>query len=174
MEEKFVQTMQESKGKFITFRQDKVLLANGHHATRDIVLHRGAVAVVAVSAQKEIILVRQYRYAVGEALWELPAGKLEEGEDPLLAAKRELSEETGFQAALWQYLTAIYTAPGFASEKLYLYLAEDLAANKAHPDEDELIEYRRFPLSEAYEMIVRGEIKDAKTVSGILMYLKRA
>lgn len=174
MEEKFIQTMQEVKARFITFRQDEVLLANGNKGIRDFIVHGGAVGIVAVTAQREIVLVRQYRHPVEEDLLEIPAGKLEKGEDPLIAAKRELAEETGFRAASWKSLTAIYTSPGTSSEKLHLFLAEDLTADEAHPDEDELVEYKKFPLSEVLEMIGKGNLKDAKSIVGILMYLQSA
>lgn len=173
MEERYVQRLQELQGAYLTFRQDEVLLTNGNKATRDLVLHPGAVAILAVNDQSELILVRQYRYAVGEVLYEIPAGKLEKGEDPLKAAQRELSEETGFRAASWQHLNTFYTVPGFCNEKMYLYLAQDLIAEEAHPDEDEIIAYEKVPLPEALQKIQSGEIKDAKSLVGILMYVNR-
>lgn len=171
MEEKYVRTLQEVKGDYLTFRQDEVLLSNEKKATRDLILHPGAVAVLAVTDLLEIVLVRQYRYAVGEVLYEIPAGKLEQGEDPLKSAQRELSEETGFQAASWQHLATFYPAPGFCNEKMYLYLAQDLVAKEAHPDEDEILACERMPLPIALEKIKTGEIKDAKSLVGILMYV---
>jgi len=171
VEEKFVQTLQQAQGNYLIFRQDQVSLTNGHLATRDLVLHPGAVAVIAVTDQGELVMVRQYRYAVGEILYEIPAGKLEKGEDPLLSAQRELSEETGFKAASWRHLTTFYTAPGFCNEKMYLFLAQGLEAAEAHPDEDEIIIYEKVPLQEALQKMRTGEIKDAKTLLGILMYV---
>ncbi|MGB3972798.1 MAG: NUDIX hydrolase [Peptococcia bacterium] len=173
MTEKFIRTIKEVSGKIITYKQEEVLLSNGNMATRDIVLHDGAVGIVAITKENEIILVRQYRYAAGEDLYEIPAGKLEKGEEPLPAAKRELSEETGYRAETWHYLTSMYSAPGFCSEKVFLYYAEDLTAEEAHPDEDELIEYQKVPIPKALEMIGKGEIKDAKSIAGILLALRR-
>lgn len=172
MEEKFVRTLQEVRGGYLTYRQDEVLLSNGHKASRELVIHPGAVAVVAVTGQKELLLVRQYRYAVGQVLYELPAGKLEKGEDPLLSAQRELSEETGFRAANWRHLTTFYTAPGFCNEKMYLYLAEGLEEEEAHPDEDEIVSFEKVPLAEVLLKIDHGEIQDAKTILGVLLYVQ--
>ena len=169
MREKYLRTLQHIKGKYISYRQDEVLLSNGNKATRDIVLHPGAVAIVAITPDKELILVRQYRYAVGEELLEIPAGKLEADEDPLLAAQRELSEETGYQADHWQLLTEYYSAVGFCNEKLYLYLASGLKESEAHPDEDEIIRCEKIPFASAMLKMQQGEVKDSKSLIGLLL-----
>lgn len=167
MEEKFNKRLEERKGKFLQYCLDEVTLSNGHISTREMVLHPGAVAIVAVTAENEIILVRQYRYPVKEVLYEIPAGKLEKGEEPDSSARRELEEETGFAAKQWKKMGSFYTAPGFSNEYMHLYLATDLVENEAHPDPDEIIMYERIPLSKALQMIESGEIKDGKTVLAI-------
>lgn len=167
MEEKFNKRLEERKGKFLQYCLDEVTLSNGHISTREMVLHPGAVAIVAVTAENEIILVRQYRYPVKEVLYEIPAGKLEKGEEPDSSARRELEEETGFAARQWGKMGSFYTAPGFSNEYMHLYLATDLIENEAHPDPDEIIVYEKVPLSRAIQMIESGEIKDGKTVLAI-------
>lgn len=172
MEEKFIKTIQEAKGSYLVFRQDLVELVNGRQATRDLVLHPGAVAVVAVTDQDEVILVRQFRYPVQEILYEIPAGKLDPGEDPLECAQRELVEETGYTARKWTRLTSIYTGPGFCNETIHIFLARELRENLAQPDEDEIIENYKIPLEKALEMVCTGEIKDAKSITGLLWVKK--
>lgn len=168
MEEKYAKQLQEARGKFLVFLQDEVILPNGKTAVRDMVLHPGAVAILAVTGRQEIIMVKQYRYPVREALLELPAGKLEEKEEPLASAQRELEEETGFTAGQWEKLSTFYTTPGFSNEIMHLYLARDLVQKAAAPDPDEIIEYEAIPLQDAFKMVAEGEIKDAKTIIGIL------
>lgn len=168
MEEKYVKTLQEKRGKFLHFRQDEVLLPSGRRTVRDVVLHPGAVAIAALTGEKEILMVRQYRYPAGQVMWEIPAGKLEEGEEPLTTAKRELEEETGFTATEWEELTSFYTAPGFANEIICLFRAEGLKESMAHPDDDEIIEYKKVPLQLAKKMALQGEIRDAKTLIALL------
>lgn len=168
MKEKYIRTIQETKGKFLHFRQDEVVLPSGKKTVRDMVLHPGAVAVVALSAQKEIIMVRQYRYPIGQISYEIPAGKLEQGEEPLATAQRELEEETGFKAAKWELLTSFYTAPGFANEIIHLYLAQGLQESQVNPDPDEIIAFETITREQAYAKMKSGEIKDAKTIIGLL------
>ena len=155
-------------GYIFNIHRDRVLLPNGNTAFREIVKHRGAVCVVPVSADGDVYLVRQFRYAVGKELLELPAGKLEENENPLEAAKRELSEETGFVAAKWTDLGKMYTSAGYSSEIIYVYLAEELERGAAHPDEDEFVLTENYKLDKLTDMIMQGEICDAKTVFGVL------
>lgn len=168
MEEKYISTIKQMEGKFISFKQDKVKLSNGHEATRDWVEHPGAVAIVPLTKNSEIIMVRQYRYPVGEDLYEIPAGKLEIDEDPLVCGKRELEEETGFKAKKWEKIMGFYTAPGFANEFMHLYLAQDLIETKSCPDPDEIIEFEKIPLKKALEMLNEGSIKDVKTIVSLL------
>lgn len=173
MEEKFVKVLQETAGKYIKFRQDEIILSNGHTTVRDVVVHPGAVAVAAVTAQNEVILVKQYRYPIGQVCYELPAGKLEPGEEPLATAKRELAEETGFQASTWEKLTAFYTAPGFTNEFIHLFLASGLQADQAHPDPDEIIEYESINIDTLRQKVYSGEIRDAKTIIGLFWILEK-
>lgn len=157
-------------GKVIDVEKWTVRLPDGALAPREIVLHRGAAAVVAVDDAGFVTLVRQHRVAVGEVTLEIPAGKLDApGEDPLVCAKRELEEETGLRAQRWQPLTVLLTTPGFSSERIALYLATGLSAAKAHPDEDEFLDVVRMPLGEAIDRVMRGELCDGKSAVGLLM-----
>jgi ADP-ribose pyrophosphatase len=173
MEEKYVKTLQEASGKYIKFQQDEVILSNGRTASREMVWHPGAVAIAALTEENELLMVRQYRYPIREVSFELPAGKLEKGEDPLTTAKRELEEETGFWAKEWEKLAAFYTTPGFTNEIIHLYFAKGLEERKAHPDPDEIIEYEKTPIIKLREQLNTGVIKDAKTIIGLLWSLER-
>ncbi len=155
-------------GKIIRVRVDTVELPNGREATRECVEHPGAVAVIARDDQNRVCLVRQYRYPVGEVLWEIPAGKLSPGEDPLECARRELLEEAGITAASWEKLYSYYTTPGFTDEVLHLYLATGLTRGDNQPDEDEVLDMEIIPYPEACAMMRRGEIKDGKTLIALL------
>ncbi|WP_027719469.1 NUDIX hydrolase [Desulfovirgula thermocuniculi] len=156
------------RGKILNLRVDRVLLPNGTEGLREVVEHAGAVAVVALTEEGEVVMVRQYRYAVGRHLLEIPAGKLEEGEDPLQCAKRELAEETGYTARRWEPLLSFYSTPGFSSEKMHLFLARGLERGGQAPDEDEFLQVVKVPLAEALGMLWRGEICDAKSAAGLL------
>lgn len=168
MEEKFNKRLKEEKGKFLHYCLDEVTLSNGHISTREMVIHPGAVGIVALTAEKEIILVKQYRYPVQSVLYEIPAGKLERGEEPAYSAQRELEEETGYSAENWVKLASFYTAPGFSNEYMHLYLATNLVKKSAHPDPDEIITYEKISLTEVFQMMEKGEIKDGKTVLALL------
>ena len=156
------------KGIIVDVDTDMVRLTNGQITLREVVRHPGGVCVAAVDENGLVAVVKQFRYPFGCALYELPAGKLEYGEDPLEAAKRELSEETGLEAEKWAFLGALYTSPGFSTEKLYLYLATGLRQGQAHPDPNEFLDVERIPLEELVSRVERGEICDAKTVAGAL------
>lgn len=173
MEEKFVKVLQEAAGKYIKFRQDEVILSNGNKTVRDVVVHPGAVAIAAINENNEVIMVKQYRYPIGQICYELPAGKLEPGEDPLQTAKRELEEETGFQAKEWEKLTAFYTAPGFTNEVIHLFLARGLKESQAHPDPDEIIEYESIHINSLRRKVDTGEVKDAKSMIGLFWILEK-
>ena len=173
MEEKYVRTIQEATGKFLKFRQDEVTLPGGRQTVRDMVLHPGAVAVLAVTGEDEVVMVRQYRYPIRQVTLEIPAGKLEEGEAPLFTAQRELEEEAGLKAGRWEMQTVFYTAPGFADEVIHLYLAEELEETKSRPDPDEIIRIEKIPVDRAYEMVKKGQIKDAKSIIAILWLADR-
>lgn len=139
-------------------------LPNGKRAKREVAMHVGASAVLPVDAEGNIYLVRQFRAPIEQVLLEIPAGKLDHaGEDRLLAAKRELREETGLEADRWLHLCDTFTTPGFSNERISLYLARDLHAGEQHPDEDEFLNVIKLPFDEAFEMLMRGEIQDAKT-----------
>lgn len=157
------------EGRILKLRVDKVRLEGGVEATREVVEHPGAVAVVAVDEQGQVVLVRQYRHPVGRPLDELPAGKLEPGEDPLLAAQRELEEETGLLAGSWRQVGDFFTAPGFADERMRLYLAQDLRPGRPNPDEDEELQAFRLNLRDAARAAADGRFHDAKTIAGLLL-----
>ncbi len=157
------------KGRLIRLRVDQVRLPDGRITTREIVGHRGSVAIVALDAHRRVVLVRQYRKAVETTLLELPAGTLEPGENPEDCAFRELQEETGYHADALKPLAAFYTAPGYCSEHLYLYLATDLHRGAAQVAEDESIEVVLLPLEEAVRLVRQGEICDAKSMVGLLL-----
>lgn len=150
---------------------DEVLEPSGVRARRDIVRHSGSVVILAVEdsrSEPRILLERQYRHAARQMLWELPAGRIDEGEKELAAAKRELLEETGYTASRWRCILRFYASPGFLAETMNLYLARGLRAGQAQPEADEVIHIRRVPLSAAVRMVMRGTIKDGKTIAGIL------
>lgn len=173
MQEKTLESKIIFQGKILNLREDQVLLVNGNTSSRLIVEHPGAVAVVPVNQNGEIVMIEQFRKPVEQVLLEIPAGKLEKGEDPAQCAIRELKEETGYVAGNWEKLSVFYTTPGFSDEVMHLYLATGLTFLEACPDEDELLQTRVVPLSVALEMINQGEIKDAKTIVGILMAQNR-
>jgi ADP-ribose pyrophosphatase len=176
LREKLISSEVLRRSRILEFRIDTVETADGHRSTRDIAGHPGGVCVVAIDDQDRVLLVRQWRHAAGRALLEIPAGTLDRGEDDSIeehagAAARELEEETGSRADAWRYLGGFYTAPGFTSELMHLYLATSLVP--AHegglgPDEDERLELRPVPFDEAVAMVDRGEITDAKTIAGLL------
>lgn len=146
-----------------------VMLPNGHESARDVVRHRGAVAVVALTDDGRICLVRQYRTALDRVTVEIPAGKLDPGEDPLTCAKRELLEETGMVADRMAFLTTLATTPGFTDERIHLYMATGLTFGPAHPDEDEFLNVDLVPLDELIDAVLDGRIEDSKTVCGALI-----
>lgn len=162
--------------RILEFRIDTIEAADGHRSTRDIAGHPGGVCVVAIDADDRVLLVRQWRHAIGGPLLEIPAGTLDREpggsiEGHAGAAARELEEETGSRAGRWRYLGAFYTAPGFTSEMMHLYLATDLSpadGEALHPDDDERLELHPTPFGEAVAMAERGELRDAKTIVGLL------
>ena len=147
-----------------------VMLPNGKEAKRDIVLHNGAAAMVAVTDAGELVLVRQYRDGPSQWMLELPAGKLDPGEDAAACAVRELEEETGYKAARVRLLMKVYPVGAYCSEVIYLYLCEGLSPGEANTDPDEFLEVLTYPLEDVLRMIEAGEISDMKTVAGVLYY----
>ncbi len=159
------------EGKIMTVRVDTVRLPNGAEATREVVDHADAVTIVPIDGKGNVVLVRQYRHPLGMTLLELPAGGIEDGEEPLEAAQRELREETGMAAGRLVALGGFYSAPGFLTEYLHLFLATDLTESPLAPDPDEFVEVVRIPKAELQAMISRGEVQDSKTIAGVAMAL---
>ena len=155
-------------GVIVHVRMDQVELPNGKTAPREIVDHPGAVAIVALDEDNNVILVTQYRYAFGKELLEIPAGKLDKGEDPWNCALRELKEETGLIPGELLPLGESYSSPGFCTEVIHLYLARYLEQSEATPDEDEFLSVKRMPFDELVEMILNHEVQDSKTVIAVL------
>lgn len=166
LEETTLSTQSIFKGRIISLQVDTVKMPNGQEATREVVRHPGAVAVLAIKDDK-MLAVNQFRQPLGRCEVEIPAGKLEPGEDPLEAAKRELQEETGYTCGSIRKLHSFYTSPGFADEIIHLYLAEDLMSGDMNPDEDEFIEMMEITLEEAYSLIEAERISDAKTILAV-------
>lgn len=166
--EKTLDSQMMYDGRIIKVYKDNVELADGKKSFREVVRHSGGVVILAIKDYDKILLVKQYRYPIGETVLELPAGKLEKGEDPFEAAKRELEEETGYCANKWTDLGYINTSPGFSDEKLYLYLAQDLEYTHCHPDEGEIIQVFEYKYDDVLKMIDNGEINDAKTICGLM------
>ncbi len=160
-------------GRLLAVDVDRVRLADGSEAVREVVRHPGAVVVVALDREGRILLVSQFRYAVGRTLLELPAGTLGDGEEPLACARRELAEETSSAAERWTALARFYSAPGFCDEQLHCFLAEDLSPAPGRADADERIEVVPISLDRALELIDGGEIRDAKSVAGLLLAARR-
>jgi ADP-ribose diphosphatase len=164
------------QGPVFSVTTDEVEEPGGVRARRDVIRHSGSIVVLAVDdlakagrkAEPRILLERQYRHAAQSMMWELPAGRIDDGETALTAAKRELLEETGYSAQHWKRILHFYVSPGFLDETMTIYLARGLRAGKAQPEPDEKIATRFFTLSEAKRMALNGSIRDAKTICGIL------
>ena len=177
LRERLVSSEVLRQSRILEFRIDTVESADGHRSTRDIAGHPGGVCVVAIDDQDRVLLVRQWRHAAGRALLEIPAGTLDREPDGSIeehagAAARELEEETGSRAGAWRYLGAFWTAPGFTSELMHLYLATSLVPvheGGLGPDEDERLELQPLAFDDAVAMVERGELPDAKTIAGVLL-----
>jgi ADP-ribose pyrophosphatase len=166
------------EGPLFRVLHDKLIEPGGKHSERDIIRHNGSVVILALDNTKSkrdpwLVIERQYRHAAGRFLWELPAGKLDAGEDALAGAKRELEEETGYRAKKWKPLVEYYASPGFLGESMKVFVAEGLVAGRAHPEEDEQIEFRLVKLSEAVKLIEKGAILDGKTLTAVLLYARK-
>ena len=169
-EEKTISSKSIYEGKIISLRVEDVKLPDGNLAKRELVKHPGAVAIIPITAEGKLVLVKQYRKALNRTIIEIPAGRIEIGEAPLITAKRELEEETDYAAGKFTYIQSFATSPGFADEIIHLYLAEELydIENPAEGDEDEFIELVEVTVEEAEKLVVSGEIYDAKTAFAIL------
>jgi ADP-ribose pyrophosphatase len=166
------------QGKLFRVLHDKLIEPGGRESERDVIRHHGSVVILAIDRSKSkrdpwIVMERQYRHAANQYLWELPAGKLDAGEDAVAGAKRELAEETGYAAKKWKPLVEYYASPGFLGESMKVFLAEGLIAGDAHPEDDEQIEFRLVKLSEVIKMIEKGAILDGKTLTAVLLYDRR-
>lgn len=168
--EKTVEQKYIYKGKVVTLRVDSVELPNGKVGTREVIEHRGAAAVVALTDANELVLVRQYRYPFSSALWEIPAGKLDPGETPLECAKRELLEETGATAQKVIDLGIYYPTPAYCGEIIHIFGATGLTFTAQSLDEDEFVEVKKFPLEQVVGMIKNNEIADGKTQASVLKF----
>jgi ADP-ribose pyrophosphatase len=176
--EKMLDSQVAYEGPLFRVLRDHFIEPDGKESHRDVIRHNGSVVILAIDPGKKkkdpwVVLERQYRHAAGQYLWELPAGKLEKGEAGLDGAKRELTEETGYQAKKWSTLMTYYASPGFLGESMTVFLAEGLIAGDAHPEDDEEIEMRLVKLSELLEMVDKGKIIDGKTLSSALFYARQ-
>ena len=168
MQERKLSSEMKFDGKLIKVTYD-IADVNGKEAWREVVHHPGASAVVAIDENNHIIMEKQFRYALNDYLLEIPAGKLDAGEDPLVCAKRELEEETGIVASEWISLGTIATSPGFCNEVIHLYVAKGLSKGEIHWDEDEYVEVERYTFDELLQCIKDEKIKDSKTLSALLL-----
>jgi len=167
------------QGSLFRVLHDKLLEPGGKPSERDVIRHNGSVVILAIDSSKSkkdpwIVIERQYRHAANQYLWELPAGKLDAGEEPLAGAQRELAEETGYSAKKWRPLVEYYASPGFLGESMKVFVAEGLIAGNAHPEEDEEIEFRLVKLSDVLKMIDKGAVKDGKTLTSVLLYARQS
>lgn len=169
LRESTIESTEVFSGRLVKLRVDRVRLPNGKETSREIVVHRGAVTAVPLMDHQTVVMVRQYRQAAGEVLLEIPAGTLDRDEDPVKCCERELREEIGYHANKITPMFQSYLAPGYSSEMLHTFLAEDLERAEAESEEDEFIQIVEVPLDSAIDLIRSGEIKDAKTICGILM-----
>ncbi|MGN0602966.1 MAG: NUDIX domain-containing protein [Oscillospiraceae bacterium] len=173
LQEKTVDTEPIFDGKIIKVRKDKAELENGSVVTRELVIHPGGVCVVPVNEKGEVYLVKQFRYPFQEVLTEIPAGKLEVGEDHRSAGLRELKEEVGAECESFEYLGVMYPSVAYLTEKIHMYLATGLSFGEQSLDEDEFLDVEKMPLSQAVEMVISGEIKDGKTQTALLLAARK-
>ncbi len=168
-EEKTISSEMIYEGRILNLRRDKVHVKDNQTSYREIVEHNGGVALAAVTPEGKMVMVRQYRKAAEKAILEVPAGKIEKGEDHRLTAERELREETGYSAGKIEYITSFYSSIGYSTEVIYLYFATDLTPGETDFDDNESIEILEYDLTKLTEMILNGEIEDAKTIAAILL-----
>ena len=168
---RIISSRESYRGPVFWVTTDEVIEPSGIHTTRDVVRHFGSVVVLAIdetSREPRVLLEKQYRHAAGRVLLELPAGRIDEGESELKAAKRELLEETGYSARGWKRILRFWASPGFVAETMSIYLARGLQLGKAEPEDDEVIDIQLVPLKKAVSMVLKGTIQDAKTIAGVL------
>jgi 8-oxo-dGTP pyrophosphatase MutT (NUDIX family) len=168
-EQRVVESRQMYAGRVVNLRLDTLALPDGKQVQREVVEHRGAVAMVVLDEQDQVLLVRQHRPAVGGDLLEIPAGTIEPGEAPDACARRELAEELSLAASRWTPLAHCYSSPGFCTELIYLYLAEGLTPAQGQPDEDEAITIERLSLAAVPARVADGTIRDAKSIAGLML-----
>lgn len=168
-EEKTMKTEKVYDGKILNLRIDTIELPDKKYSKREIVEHPGAVGIIAITSDDSLVLVKQYRKAVEDFLYEIPAGKLEVNEEPKETAIRELREETGYNAEKLTYISEFYTSPGYCDEKIHLFLAQGLIKGDPYPDSGEFIETVEIPIDDLVKMLNRGEIVDSKTIIGIFI-----
>lgn len=166
------------EGPLFRVTRDHIIEPGGQESHKDVIRHNGSVVILATDPGKKkkdpwVVIERQYRHAAGQFLWELPAGKLDAGEASIDGARRELAEETGYQAKKWSELVVYFASPGFLGESMKVFLAEGLVAGDAHPEEDEHIDFRLVKLSELLEMVDKGKIVDGKTLTSVLLYARQ-
>lgn len=161
------------KGKILNLRVDEVTCVKGNTSLREIVEHKGGVVMAAITKDLDMVMIRQFRKAVEEVVFEAPAGKLEEGEEVLKAALRELKEETGYEAETTIFMGSYYASCGYTQEKFHLFLCTDLIKGEPSPDDNEDIDTELVPLKDLYDMTIKGEIKDAKTALIIMLAMDR-
>ena len=169
LKETFLSTTRLYEGKIVNLRRDIVRLPNGREATREVVEHPGAVAVVPVLPDGRVLMVRQFRHPVGAILLEVPAGKLDAGEEPDRCAFRELEEETGHRAGSMELRASIFTGPGFTDEVIHIYIAQGLVKTALNPDEDEFLEVQAYEQDDIRRMIREGLIRDSKTITAFYL-----
>lgn len=170
MSYKVLKSEQIYKGKVFSIQRDIITLPDDRTAIRETVVHGGAAAMIPIDEEGKIIFVRQYRHSAGAMTLEIPAGTIEEGEDPYECAKREIQEETSYKCDDMKLLFTMYSAIGFCSERLYIYLCENLEKGEFNMDDDEFITLERYSLEESIEMIYKGEICDSKTIAAVFAY----
>ena len=161
------------RGRVFDITIENVTFPNGYNTDLEIIRHPGASAIVAVDSDRQLLMLQQYRHAAGRTMWEIPAGTLENQESPKSCAIRELSEETGYAAGQWDSLGTITPVPGYADERIHIFLARHLTSTQQQLDPDEIVQVRKIGLADAVAMIAAGQIDDAKTIAGLFLALPR-